>query len=187
MLSPVLTLVIMIVALGAAAAVWLVLDGRALTALQGRYGTEYYRLVDVHRGDHRRAAKVLRTREERVSSYKLRALSNVEHEKFIESWTRVQADFVDQPIGAVHMADALVTELMTARGYPMRDFEHRAEDLSVAHAKVVDTYRYARSIALRAREGAATTEELRRTMVAYRALFADLLEVNEAEHPNIVA
>jgi hypothetical protein len=79
----------------------------------------------------------------------------------------------------VVQADHLVYELMLKRGYPMGDFERRAADISVDHPAVVANYRAARVIALRDERGEATTEELRKAVVHYRALFDELLEVSE--------
>jgi 2-hydroxychromene-2-carboxylate isomerase len=78
-------------------------------------------------------------------------------------------------------ADTVLTELMTARGYPVTDFERRAEDLSVAYPTVIQHYREARSIADRHSRQAASTEDLRQALVHYRALFDDLLELREPE------
>jgi hypothetical protein len=72
-------------------------------------------------------------------------------------------------------ADDLVASLMGVRGYPMADFEQRAADLSVDHPQVVDDYRSTHAIAVKRREGAASTEDLRQAMIYYRSLFADLL------------
>ena len=63
------------------------------------------------------------------------------------------------------------------RGYPMGDFERRAADVSVDHAGVLDHYRAAHDIALRDQRDATDTEDLRKAVVHYRALFDELLEV----------
>jgi hypothetical protein len=68
---------------------------------------------------------------------------------------------------------------MEKRGYPMGDFERRAADISVDHPEVVANYRSAQAIAMRDQKGAADTEELRKAVVHYRALFDELLEVRE--------
>jgi hypothetical protein len=68
---------------------------------------------------------------------------------------------------------------MLKRGYPVADFEHRAADISVDHPQVVENYRAAQEIAARDLRGEATTEDLRKAVVHYRALFEDLLEVNQ--------
>jgi hypothetical protein len=69
----------------------------------------------------------------------------------------------------------LVIELMTARGYPMSDFQTQAADVSVDHPDVVGNYRGAHTVAENCRLGKANTEDLRRAMIHYRALFEDLL------------
>jgi hypothetical protein len=69
----------------------------------------------------------------------------------------------------------LVDRLMQARGYPTSDFEQRAADISVTHPRVVDNYRAAHQIAVRHREGQASTEDLRNAIIYYRSLFDDLL------------
>jgi len=75
----------------------------------------------------------------------------------------------------------LVAEVMHARGYPVGDFEQRVADISVDHPDVVSNYRAARAIALANERGQANTEDLRKAMVYYRALFEDLLDMKERE------
>src|SRR5207248_7710932 len=93
-----------------------------------------------------------------------------------ERWERIPHDFVDAPATAVEEADALVTEVMRERGYPMDDFEQRASDISVDHPDVVERYRDGHRISQLAARGSATTEDLRRAMQHYRELFGELLE-----------
>ena len=52
-----------------------------------------------------------------------------------------------------------------------------AADLSVEHPRVVEHYRAACAIAAEREAGRANTEDLRKAMVHYRALFDDLLGV----------
>jgi hypothetical protein len=76
----------------------------------------------------------------------------------------------------VSEAHQLVQQVMHDRGYPVDDdFEQRAADVSVEHPDVVENYRAANSISLRAERGQANTEQLRQAMVHFRALFDDLL------------
>ena len=85
---------------------------------------------------------------------------------------------MDDPAGAVNEADRLVTDLMAKRGYPMADFDRRAADLSVDHANVVTHYREAHHIVTSAPDTRrVSTEDLRRAVQHYRALFEDLLEI----------
>jgi hypothetical protein len=76
------------------------------------------------------------------------------------------------------MPNGLVCDLMKARGYPMSEFENRAEDLSVDHPHVVRNYRAAHAIALRREKGEVDTEDLRQALIYYRDLFDDLLETH---------
>jgi hypothetical protein len=176
-----LLILLAVLAVGAVAAVFVSQRQRA-SALRGRFGPEYFHLVDQYKGDRRKAEAALLDREKRVKKFHIRPLSPEEHGHFAENWTVVQARFVDDPMAAVTDADRLVTSLMQQRGYPMADFETRAADLSVDHPKVVEHYRAARRIAGRNQEGQADTEELRRAFVHYRVLFGDLLETADTEH-----
>jgi hypothetical protein len=54
---------------------------------------------------------------------------------------------VDNPSIAVREADLLVGEVMSARGYPVEDFDQRANDLSVRYPEGTQRYREARRIA----------------------------------------
>jgi hypothetical protein len=131
-------------------------------------------------GDREKAEAELKAREARVERLKLVPLSETEATRFTQEWTLLQSNFVDNPTGIVAEADRLVRELMTKRGYPMGDFERRAADISVHHPTVVDNYRAAQAIALRASRGEAGTEDLRKAVVHYRALFEELLEAGSA-------
>ncbi|HEY1493311.1 MAG TPA: hypothetical protein VGF49_02155, partial [Candidatus Solibacter sp.] len=84
---------------------------------------------------------------------------------------------------AIRDADRLVGEVMRQRGYPMTDFDRRAEDLSVDHPHVIRNYRAAHDIAVADQRGTANTEDLRRGMVHYRELFDELLEIQPADMP----
>ena len=151
---------------------------RRTEALQARYGREYSRAVS-ETGDARKAEEELVKRKERVDHLDIQPLRAEQREQFLSRWRSVQAMFVDDPSGAIARADSLVAEVMATRGYPVSDFEQRAADISVHHAVVVDNYRAACEIVERQRRNEATTEDLRRAMVHYRALFEDLLEDRE--------
>lgn len=171
--------VILGLAIGALAT-WLIVRRRHAGQLRQRYGREYDHAVE-KTGSKRRAEAELHNREERVRQYDIQPLSNEQRARYADSWRQVQADFVDAPVRAVAEADELVTEVMRKRGYPMGDFEQRAEDLSVDHPKVVENYRAAHTLAMRSNRGQADTEDLRQAMVHYRALFEDLLETPDTD------
>lgn len=148
---------------------------RRTERLRNRFGgTEYDRAVE--QGGSRKNAEVkLEERAERVDAFHVRPLSGGDRARFVESWRAVQARFVDGPAGAVTEADQLLGDVMAARGYPVSDFEQRAEDISVSHPLVIENYRNAHEIALRQLRGQANTEELRQAMVHYRTMFEDLI------------
>lgn len=154
---------------------WLRMRRRHAERLRERFGPEYDHVVQ-ETGSPRRAEDELLRREERVRQFDIRSLSGEQRARYSDSWRRVQASFVDAPVRAVAEADELVMEVMQERGYPMGDFEQRAEDLSVDHPRVVRNYREAHGLALRSDRGEAETEDLRQAMVYYRELFEDLLE-----------
>jgi len=162
---------VVIVVLGA---IVVFVQRRRTEKLRSRFGPEYERSV-AESGDRRRAEEQLEKRAERVEKYHLRPLTAEDRSRFTEQWDRVQAHFVDAPAGAVAEADQLLGDIMATCGYPMGDFEQRAADISVDHPVVVQNYRAAHDIAMRQAKGQATTEDLRRAMIHYRALFEDIV------------
>jgi hypothetical protein len=164
--------VIVVAALTAAAIIWS--RRRRSERLRDRFGAEYDRTVEA-KGGRGKAEADLANREKRVEKLNIRPLDAAERRAFISRWEDVQARFVDDPPRAVAFADALLGEVMSARGYPVSDFEQRAGDVSVDHPSVVEHYRRAHDIALRHEHGQASTEDLRQAMIDYRALFDQLV------------
>src|SRR5918999_1334244 len=178
----VLAVIAVIVVLGAA---WWGLQRRRRTErLAERYGPEYQRTL-AEAGDRRAAEHELEEREKRVQELDIKPLAPEERDRFAAEWRRVQAQFVDDPSGAIAEGDRLVEQVMEARGYPTADsdFGDRAAIVSVDHGAVVEEYRAAHDIAERhaSTEGGVETEDLRQAMVHYRAIFEDLLETAEPE------
>jgi len=168
-------LIVVIVAVVVVAVIAFMLARRRRSQqLRQRFGPEYDRVLKKE-GEVRRAEGVLEMRAKRREKFTLRPLPEESRLDFAERWRAVQAQFVDEPAGSVSQADALVNELMAARGYPMSDFEQRAADISVDYPGVVENYRTAHAIALRHQSGQASTEDLRKAMVHYRSLFEELL------------
>jgi hypothetical protein len=167
-----------IVVVGAVA--WAMNQRRRTEHLTERYGPEYQRTLEAT-GDKREAERELQDREERVKEYEIKPLSAEQRDRYVAKWKETQAEFVDDPSGAIAKADTLVEDVMGERGYPMGDFDQRSADVSVDHPHVVEEYRAAHAIAERHANGGVETEDLRQAMVHYRALFDDLLETNEAD------
>jgi hypothetical protein len=167
-------LAVVIVAALAAIAVWFLMRRRKTAALRARFGQEYDRLLQTTKSPAK-AEQELLDRQQRVQSFSLRSLSREEGDRFTQAWRTVQSRFVDDPPTAVNEADRLIEEVMRARGYPVEDTAHRLDDLSVDHAAVVSHYRTGREIVVRHGRGEASTEDLRKAMVHYRALFDELV------------
>lgn len=146
-----------------------------------------YDRLAVQQRSARSAEKILEAREHRVSKFRTHSLTEEERARFAAEWRLVQERFVDDPPAAVAEADRLIHEALLARGYPMTEFEQQAADLSVQYPHVVENYRKAHEIALEERRGGAGTEELRKAMQYYRALFEDVLEtrVTTVEHVEV--
>lgn len=164
--------VVVVVALGA----WFIYRNRRTAALRDHFGDEYDRTVDTA-GSKAKAEAALKEREERVSKLDIRPLDERQRVEFSREWRDVKTVFVDSPVEAVHHADRLLDSIMTARGYPMADFDRRYEDLTVDHGEVARHYREGHDIVMRHGRGQASTEDLRQAMIHFEALFDDL--VNE--------
>lgn len=173
--NQVLIAIVVIAVLAVVAIAMVAMRKRRSVKLRERFGPEYDRVLRKE-GDPRKAEGVLEFREKRREKFTIRPLSAEDKSSFGVRWNEVQARFVDDPRGAVTVADSLVTEVMQARGYPIGEFEQRAADLSVDYPAIVENYRAAHQIALRHGAGQASTEDLRQAMVHYRSLFQELLD-----------
>lgn len=168
--------VALLIAVVLAVVAWLIVQRQRSLRLRRRFGTEYDLTVSEFRSRTKAEAE-LQKREERVARLKLVPLTPADAARFSEAWNTLQGRFIDSPKGVVVEADHLVQELMAKRGYPMGDWERMAADVSVDHPTVVSTYRAAKAIAVRDARGQADTEELRKAVIYYRALFDELLGV----------
>lgn len=178
----VLVVVIVLLVVGLAVAGLLLARKRRSERLQEHYGPEYDREL-AETGDPREAEARLREREQRHDELDVRELEPAERERFSASWAQVQRDFVDDPVGAVRSADALVVDIMRTRGYPVDDAERRAEDVSVAHPGVVQQYREASAVREATERGPVDTEQQRHAVTSYRALVEALLGQHGSGHP----
>jgi hypothetical protein len=188
LLDPKLIVLVGAVILIIAVVVWLYARKRKSTTadLRQKFGPEYERAVLTH-GSERKAEAKLADREKRVEKLNIRDLDSMERESFSKRWEAVQSRFVDSPKGAVAEADDLVSSVMKARGYPLSDFDQRADDISVDHPQVMENYRSAHEIALRVGKEQASTEELRTAMIHYRGLFEELVQAPVAVESKEVA
>jgi hypothetical protein len=169
------TIIVLAVVVVAVLAVVFFLQQRTRSQkLHSKFGGEYDRAVE-ETGSRRKAELDLQDRARRVEAFNIHPLAAADRDRFVDSWRKVQSEFVDDPRSAVVHADVLLGDVMSTRGYPVGDFSQRAADLSVDHPVVVSNYRAAHDIALRQAGGDATTEDLRQAMVHYKSLFQELV------------
>jgi hypothetical protein len=143
--------------------------------LQQRFGPEYDRVTG-STGSTRAAEAELAEREARRERIEIRDLPETSRARYVDEWRALQSDFVDEPERAVGSADALLQRVMAERGYPVEDFEQRADDLSVDYPEVVQNYREGHRLAQMSAGNGQSTEALRQAMRHYRALFEELVE-----------
>jgi hypothetical protein len=158
------------------------IGARRRRGLQASFGPEYDRAVE-STGNRRAAEAELRERQERHEELEIRELTPAARNRYFDDWRVVQARFVDAPGDAVGEADRLVQHVMRDRGYPVDDFDTRADAISVDHPHVVEHYRAAHGVWAANERGEATTEDLRQSLVHYRSLFEELLGRGAADEP----
>jgi hypothetical protein len=167
-------IVIVIVVLAVIALAAVGVRKRRTTMLRDRFGPEYDRVVE-SRNDQRAAEADLRAREKERAQFDIKPLPEAARLRFAGEWREVQELFVEQPVQAASAADALITRVMEARGYPMKDFDAQAELVSVDHPDTVENYRFAHAVRERSQTQQVSTEDLREALLRYRSLFDELL------------
>ncbi len=150
-------------------------DRKRTVELRSRFGPEYELALREY-GSRRKAEAALLDRVTRVGAMTIRPLSEEERNRYLTEWDSVQGRFIDHPRGAVTEADEMINSLLQARGYTGGAFDRRAADLSVYHSSLVEPYRRANAIVVKAGKNEATTEELRSAMILFRALIEELLQ-----------
>jgi len=171
------TVIIVVLVLAALVAAGIVMFQKQRRAqLQQRFGPEYDRAVEG--ADSRREAEShLASVAQRRDKLDVRELDEAERSRFDAEWEIIQARFVDEPGEAVDSAATLISVVMRERGYPVEDFDQRADLVAADHPAVVQHYRDAHAAHERHRStGGVDTEDLRQSFVHYRALFAVLVE-----------
>jgi hypothetical protein len=149
--------------------------------LRDRFGPEYQRTV-ARSGNQRAGEAELAEREQRRGRFEIVELEPSARSRYLEVWRVTQGKFVDDPAAATREADELVSNVMRDRGYPVDEFEQRADDISVDHPRVAENYRAAHAVSLANERGLASTDDLRQAFVHYRSLFEELLDSSQSSH-----
>ena len=103
-------------------------------------------------------------------------LAPAERARFNRAWEGLVARFADAPATTIVEADGLIARVLAARGYRTPADPQATDVLAVEHPLLLVNYRAAHRIALATRRGDACTEDLRRALVHFRALFEILLD-----------
>jgi hypothetical protein len=142
--------------------------------LRDRFGPEYDRAVsDSGRRDAERRLAAVESEHEALD---IKPLSEAARERYLEEWRSVEASFVNDPADAAKAAERVVLRALEEQGYPTgRDPEERSAHLAVDHPDVVERYRHGRAM-LREVDGAGGTENLRKAMLDFRAVFEEVVE-----------
>ena len=146
--------------------------------LRDRFGPEYDRAVsDSGRRDAERRLASVESEHEELD---IKPLSEAARERYLEEWRSVEASFVNDPEDAAKAAERVVLRALEERGYPTgRNAGERAAHLAVDHPDVVERYRHGRAM-LEESGGGDGTENLRKAMLDFRAVFEEIVERERA-------
>ena len=151
------------------------------------FGSEYDRTVQ-EKGSEEEADKELRRRRGSVER-NVEPLSDERREHFEGRWVEVERVFVDNPERSIEMADRTVSDILHERRFitdSSQSDEETERNLAAMHPDVADDYREARRMRadVVARSGGSSgedageqsTEDLRRTIQRYRAVYERIVE-----------
>jgi hypothetical protein len=152
---------------------------RERARLQSRFGREYGRTV-ADAPSHRAAERDLAERERMRETLDIRPLSQAARERYTREWRYAEARFVDDPGWAAGSAAGIVRRVLEERGYPVDGDVDEAKLVSVDHPELVERYRHGHAMLVGSSAGQEETENLRKAMVDFRAVFEQLLEEEHA-------
>jgi hypothetical protein len=148
-------------------------EARNSDELRTLFGVEYDRAVAEY-GDRRTAEEDLHGRLEQAKTLALVPLTAEQHASFRAEWDAIQARVVEGPTRAVVDAEGLFEDVLLARGYP-RSTGERMTTISIREPNLLDDYRAAHDVAVKALDQRANTEACRQAMLRYRRLFDAVL------------
>jgi hypothetical protein len=147
--------------------------------LQERFGPEYDRTVSSE--GRRGAERQLHDVEQEHEQLDIRPLTPAARDRYVAEWQQVEARFVNDPEDAARSAERVVHRVLDDRGYPTdADTEHKAAHMAADHPDVVERYRHGQAM-LDANGGEHGTENLRKAMIDFRAVFEELVVVEQPQ------
>ena len=155
---------------------WAYSQSRRRSALKDQFGPEYDRTVS-SADSRRKAERDLADRERMHEDLDIQPLSQAARARYTEDWQRAEQRFVDDPELAAREADRIVRSVLEEQGYPDDDFDSQVAAVSVDHPSVVERYRHGHDMVHgNGAEGDERTENLRKAMVDFRAVFERVVE-----------
>jgi hypothetical protein len=157
--------------------VWAMQRKRRRDHLQERFGPEYDRTVSDE--GRRHGERHLRDVEKEHEQLDIRPLTPAARDRYLDEWRQAEARFVNEPADAARAAERVVVRVLEDRGYPTDvDTEQQAAHVAVDHPEVVERYRHGHAM-LEGNGNGDNTENLRRAMIDFRAVFETLVVVDE--------
>jgi hypothetical protein len=155
---------------------WAYSQSRRRSTLKDQFGPEYDRTVS-SAGSRRKAERDLADRERTHEELDIQPLSEAARTRYTDDWQRAEQRFVDDPELAAREADRIVRSVLEEQGYPDDDFDSQVAAVSVDHPSVVERYRHGHDMVHgNGAEGDERTENLRKAMVDFRAVFERVVE-----------
>lgn len=108
----------------------------------------------------------------------IRPLSPDRRQCYVHAWSGAESRFVDSPVLALSEADALLTQLLAERGFPLSDIgpdeDQDQPTLSPEHAPMLQNYRAGQAIEKANSSARADTEQVRQGLQHFRLVFQAL-------------
>jgi hypothetical protein len=175
----VIWLIVGVVAACVAASVWL--NIRRGRRLRRRFGPEYARVL-AQQGDREVTELELKQRLRRREDMAIRPLSDEARERYIQWLAAIGAGFDRDPAEALAEADALVIEIMRARGYPGESYSQIVADISVDDPDAAQEYRAGYTLAVPDDpQRAPSREQLRTALMHYKLLVERLVDTAQLQ------
>lgn len=167
-IGAIIAIVIICVIVAAVAAAGIQFSRRQ--ALRRRFGAEYDHLA--RKVGPREARAELTERQRLFDQLAIHPLTPEQRARYEDEWIRAQERFVEDPAQATRAAAKLVVAVAQDRGFSADDDAKLLTELSVGYSHELEGYRQALETAARIPE--AATEELRKAVIGYRAMFRGL-------------
>ena len=102
-------------------------------------------------------------------------LSPESKDRYRGEWTALISASTFEPEVTIRDADRLLQNIMRERGYPTGDFGRALEDLTTEQADLLNAYRVAHRISVKAETDMISEAELQRALAALHAVFEGLV------------